>query len=237
MQARVRFGCVAGNPLRRSCVARARNATGPREVQHKIRVRAGIGFPRIYLTHALLKTGSIFKLGRDVGLQEPNLVHWNAVEPIHQIQGHCPFFVTLIHHPHISTTISHLRTHTVTPSHPPSLFLSFPPSLFLSFFLSFYISFLSPLYMYIFARSHVQIYLSTSTHLHIYIAAAHLHCHSFTSALSFSLSIYLFDSTGQSHVLLSGELKSLSLELLDRNVVCSQVAVLVLSRACPQEWS
>ena len=174
MQARVRFGCVAGNPLRRSCVARARNATGPREVQHKIRVRAGIGFPRIYLTHALLKTGSIFKLGRDVGLQEPNLVHWNAVEPIHQIQGHCPFFVTLIHHPHISTTISHLRTHTVTPSHPPSLFLSFPPSLFLSFFL------------HIFSLTSVHVHLRTLTcadlplHLH---TSAHLY-RSCTSTLS-----------------------------------------------------
>ena len=45
------------------------------------------------LTHALLKTGSISKFGRDAGLQEHNLVHWNAVDPIHQIQGNCPFFV------------------------------------------------------------------------------------------------------------------------------------------------
>ena len=56
-------------------------ATGPREVQHKIRVRSGIEIPRIYLTHALLKTGSISKFGRDAGLREPNLVHWNAVDP------------------------------------------------------------------------------------------------------------------------------------------------------------
>ena len=115
-------------------------ATGPREVQHKIRARAGIELPRIYLTHALLKTGSIFKLGRGVGLQEPKLVHWTAVEPMHQIQGHCPFFVT----------------------------------------------FISP------------------THLHIYITAAHPHCHSFASTLSFSFPVYLFDSAGQSHVLLLG---------------------------------
>ena len=45
----------------------------------------------------------------------------------------------------------------------------------------------------------------TSIHLQIYIAPAHPHCHSFTSTLSFSLSIYLFDSAGQSHVSLSGQ--------------------------------
>ena len=73
--------------------------------QHKIWVRAGIELPQIYLTHALLKTGSIFKFGRNVGLQELNLVHWNAVEPSDQIQGNCPFFVTCM---------SHLRIHTVT---------------------------------------------------------------------------------------------------------------------------
>ena len=49
-------------------------ATGPREFQHKIRARAGIKLPQIYLTHALLKTGPIFKFGRNVGLQELNLV-------------------------------------------------------------------------------------------------------------------------------------------------------------------
>ena len=48
-------------------------ATGPREFQHKIRARAGIELPQIYLTHALLKTGSIFKFGRNVGVQEFNL--------------------------------------------------------------------------------------------------------------------------------------------------------------------
>ena len=53
-------------------------------------------------------------------------------------------------------------------------------------FLSFYISFLSSLCIYIFARSHP-------------------HCHSFTSTLSFSLSIHLFDSAEQLHVSLSGQ--------------------------------
>ena len=55
--------------------------------QLKIRVRAGIKLPLIYLTHAVLKIGSIFKFGRNIGLQELNLVHWNAVEPIVQIQA------------------------------------------------------------------------------------------------------------------------------------------------------
>ena len=75
----------------------------------------------------------------------------------------------------------------------------------LSFFLAFYISFLSSLCIYIFARSHRQIYISTSIHLQIYIAPAHPHCHSFTSTLSFSLYIHLFDSAGQLHVSLSGQ--------------------------------
>ena len=33
--------------------------------------------------------------------------------------------------------------------------------------------------------------------LEVLLAPAHPHCHSFTSTLSFSLSIYLFDSAGQ----------------------------------------
>ena len=77
MQARVRSVRCARNPLRRSRVVESPievAATGPREFQHKIRVRAGIELPQIYLTHALLKTGSIFKFGRNVGLQELNLV-------------------------------------------------------------------------------------------------------------------------------------------------------------------
>ena len=136
--------------------------------------------------------------------------------------------------PHICAPISPLHIHTVTPAHSPSpsLFLhtveaarsnlSTSPHPHISAHLyhictstlsllhiclsSFFcISFLSPLCIYIFARSHPQIYLSTSIHLHIYIAPAHPHCHSFTSTLSFSLSIYLFDSAGQSHVSLSGQ--------------------------------
>ena len=104
-------------------------------------------------------------------------------------RSHPQIYLSTSTHPHICTSISHLYIQTVTPSHPPSL------SFFLSFFLlSFYISFLSPLYIYIFTRSHLQIYLSTATRLHIYIAPAHPHCHSFTSALSFSLSAYLFSS-------------------------------------------
>ena len=80
----------------------------------------------------------------------------------------------------------------------------------LSFCLSFYISFLSSLCIYIFARSHRQIYLSTSIHLQIYIVPAHPHCHSFTSTLSFSLPIHLFDSAGQLRVSLSGQPSSSS---------------------------
>ena len=100
------------------------------------------------------------------------------------------------HHTHTSaTSISHLYIHTVAPSHLSCL----------SFFLAFYISFLSSLCIYIFVRSHPQIYLSTSIHPQIYIAPAHPHCHSFTSTLSFSRSIHLFDSAGQLHVSLSGQ--------------------------------
>ena len=92
------------------------------------------------------------------------------------------------HHTHTSAHLYHICTPTLSLLH------------ICPVFLSFYIPFLSPLCICIFARSHPQIYLSTSIHrLHIY------HCHSFTSALSFSLSIYLFDSAGQSHVSLSGQ--------------------------------
>ena len=125
--------------------------------------------------------------------------------------------------PHLSTFTSshaHIRRSTSPPHHTHTSahlyrictphcrsftsVLSFFLSFFLSFYISFYISFLSSLCIYIFARSHPLIYLSTSIHLHICIAPAHPHCHSFTSILSFSLSIYLFHSAGQSHVSLSG---------------------------------
>ena len=137
-------------------------ATGPCEVQRKIRARAGIELPRIYLTHALLKTGSIFKFGRDVGLQEPKLVQWNAVEPIHQIQGHCPFFVAFISPTHLHIYIA--------PAHPHCH--SFASTL--SFFLR------------IFSLTSVHVHLRTLTsadlplHLH---TSAHLY-HTCASTLS-----------------------------------------------------
>ena len=74
-------------------------------------------------------------------------------------RSHPQIYLSTSPHPHICTSISHLYIHTVAPSHLSCL----------SFFLSFYISFLSPLYIYIFARSHPQIYLYTTIHLHIYI--------------------------------------------------------------------
>ena len=95
-----------------------------------------------------------------------------------------------LHHTHTSicTSRSHLYIHTVTPSHLSCL----------SFFLHIFS---------LVTSSHAHIHRSTCTPPHIYtfyIAPAHPHCHSFTSTLSFSLSIYLFDSAGQSHVSLSG---------------------------------
>ena len=102
------------------------------------------------------------------------------------------------HHTHTSAHLYHICTSTLSLLH------------ICPVFLSFYISFLSSLCIYIFARSHPQIYLSTSMHLQIYIAPAHPHCHSFTSTLSFSLSIHLFDSAGQLHVSLSGQPSSSS---------------------------
>jgi len=99
------------------------------------------------------------------------------------------------HHTHTSAHLYHICTSTLSLLH------------ICPVFLSFYISFLSYLCIYIFARSHPQIYLSTlhlhtSTDLHRTCAS---HCHSFTSTLSFSLSIHLFDSAGQLHVSLSGQ--------------------------------
>ena len=96
------------------------------------------------------------------------------------------------HHTHTSAHLYHICTSTLSLLHVCPVFLSF------------YISFLSPLCLYIFARSHPQIYLSTSIHLQIYRTCTS-HCHSFTSSLSFSLSIHLFDSAGQLHVSLSGQ--------------------------------
>ena len=110
-------------------------------------------------------------------------------------RSHPQIYLSTSPHPHIcaSAHLYHICTSTLSLLH------------ICPVFLSLYISFLSPLYIYIFARSHPQIYLCTSIHLHIYIAPAHPHCHSFTSTLSFSLSIYLFDCAGQSHVSLSGQ--------------------------------
>ena len=57
-----------------------------------------------------------------------------------------------------------------------------------------YISLISVhLHLHTLTSADLPLYLHTPTrHLHIYITPAHPHCHSFTSALSFSLSTYLF---------------------------------------------
>ena len=112
-------------------------------------------------------------------------------------RSHPQIYLSTSPHPHICASIYHICTSTLSLLHICPVFLFFV--------LSFYISFLSSLCIYIFARSHRQTYLSTSMHLQIYIAPAHPHCHSFTSTLSFSLSIHLFDSAGQLHVSLSGQ--------------------------------
>ena len=64
---------------------------------------------------------------------------------------------------HLSS--AHLRLHTLTSVH---------------------------LHLHTLTSADLPLYLHTPTHLHIYITPAHPHCHSFTSALSFSLSTYLF---------------------------------------------
>ena len=76
----------------------------------------------------------------------------------------------------------------------------------------------TPPHLSTFTSSHAHIRRSTSPPHHItsvhplqiYITPAHPHCHSFTSTLSFSLSIHLFDSAGQLHVSLSGQPSSSS---------------------------
>ena len=91
--------------------------------------------------------------------------------------------------PHYTQTFAHLYricTTTLSLLHICPVFLS---------------TYLFSLSIYVFARSHPYIYLSTSIHLHIYMTPAHPHCHSFTS------------HTGQSHVSLSGHPSS-SLHIL-----------------------
>ena len=92
---------------------------------------------------------------------------------------------------HLRIYISHLYIHTVAPSHLSCL----------SFFLSFFLLIFFLVSVHLHLRTLTS---STSIHPQIYIAPAHPHCHSFTSTLSFSLSIHLFD-TGQLHVSLSGQ--------------------------------
>ena len=91
------------------------------------------------------------------------------------------------HHTHTSAHLYHICTSTLSLLHICPVFLSF--------FLSTYL--FSRLCA--FTSSHAHIHRSTSPPPYIY------HCHSFTSTLSFSLSIYLFDSAGQLHVSLSGQ--------------------------------
>ena len=110
-------------------------------------------------------------------------------------------------HPHICTSISHLYIHTVAPSHLSCL------SIFLHIFSL----------VYIFARSHPQIYLYTAPYIYVfYIAPAHPHCHPFTSTLSFSVSIYIFSTVLDNHMSRSRATRRLVLQFLIIRASCSK---------------
>ena len=80
------------------------------------------------------------------------------------------------HYTHTSAHLYHICTSTLSLLHICPVF-------------SFYAAFLSSLCIYIFARSHPQIYLSTSIQLQIYIAPAH---HTVTPSHPPSLSLFLY---------------------------------------------
>ena len=98
------------------------------------------------------------------------------------------------HYTHTSAhlLISHLYIHTVAPSHLSCL----------SFFLHIFSLVSVHLHLRTLTSTDLPLHLHTSTDLYRTCAS---HCHSFTSTLSFSLSIHLFDCAGQLHVLLSGQ--------------------------------
>ena len=120
-------------------------------------------------------------------------------------------------HPQIylCTSISHLYIHTVAPSHP----------VFLSFFLRFFALVSVHLHLRTLTSTDLPLHFHTSTDLYRTCAS---HCHSFTSTLSFSLSIHLFDTAGQLHVSLSGQPSSsffsLPLCLCTEFISCVQVS-------------
>ena len=81
----------------------------------------------------------------------------------------------------------------------------------------------SPLYIFIFARSHPQIYLYTAPYIYVfYIAPAHPHCHPFTSTLSFSVSIYIFSTVLDNHMSRSRATRRLVLQFLIIRASCSK---------------
>ena len=98
------------------------------------------------------------------------------------------------HYTHASAHLYHICTSTLSLLHICPVFLSF----FLHIF-----SLVS-------VHSHLRALTSTGLPLHHHTSTdlyrtCTSHCHSFTSTLSFSRSIHLFDSAGQLHVSLSGQ--------------------------------
>ena len=107
-------------------------------------------------------------------------------------RSHPQIYLSTSPHPHICTSISHLYIHTVAPSHLSCL----------SFFLRIFSLVSVHLHLRTLTSTDLPLHLHTSTDLYRTCTS---HCHSFTSTLSFSLSIHLFDSAGQLHVSLSGQ--------------------------------
>ena len=142
MQARVRFGIIAGNPLRRSCVKVA--ATGLREVHST-------------------------KFGKDVGLQEPNLCALECGGTHSPNPGSLPF-LRHIHIAHASPHLYHTcaSTRSLLRIHP--LFLSFYISFLSPLYM--YIFARSHLQIYLSTSTHLHIYIAPAhPHCHSFTSA------------------------------------------------------------------
>ena len=123
--------------------------------------------------------------------------------------------------PHLSTFTSshaHIRRSTSPPHHTHTsahLYHICASTLSLLHICPVFLSFFLHIFSLVSVRLHLRTLTSTDLPLHLHTSTdlyrtCTSHCHSFTSTLSFSLSIHLFDSAGQLHVSLSGQPSSSS---------------------------
>ena len=192
MQVRLRFGLVPRNPLRRSCVSRARNAgeiafwparatlCGDRACRGRgVQVRLRFGPVRrnpmrrscASRAQVRLRIGPVRRnpLRRSCVLSARNageIAFWiDRASRLEEVSCERPLVSGMIGGPCACTARNASRLALL--SH----------SVALPLHLRIYVYTPSPLYIYIFTCSHPQIYLSTSTHPHICTSISHLHVH------------------------------------------------------------